>query len=83
VFKLKFTNQPCTQLPFFFFQVDKRHHTPAGASVSSISHRLLLIGFMKEIKAKFSWWTQEQCFKGKKKNYNYRSQATDATCFKN
>jgi len=38
VFKLKFTNQPIT---FFFFQVDKRHHTPAGASVSSISHRLL------------------------------------------
>jgi len=67
-------------ITFFFFQVDKRHHTPAGASVSSISHRLLLIGFMKEIKAKFSWWTQEQCFKGKKKKKKSQLQKPSHRC---
>ncbi|CAM4611797.1 hypothetical protein PO909_006621 [Leuciscus waleckii] len=58
---------------FGLMQVDKRHHTPAGAwdSEQHITQATeILIGFIKEIKAKFSEWTPEQSFKGGIAAYN-------------
>jgi len=55
-------------LLLLFFQVDKRYHTPVGAwdSEEHVAQGTeILIGFIKEIKAKFPQWTQDQCFKGR------------------
>ncbi|CAM4611845.1 unnamed protein product [Leuciscus chuanchicus] len=58
---------------FGLMQVDKRYHTPAGAwdSEQHITQATeILIGFIKEIKAKLSQWTPEQCFKSGIAAYN-------------
>ncbi|XP_039531247.1 lysozyme g-like isoform X2 [Pimephales promelas] len=58
---------------FGLMQVDKRYHTPVGAwdSEEHVAQGTeILIGFIKEIKAKFPQWTQDQCFKGGISAYN-------------
>lgn len=58
---------------FGLMQVDKRYHTPVGTwdSEEHVTQGTeILIGFIKEIKAKFPQWTQEQCFKGGIAAYN-------------
>ncbi|XP_067237939.1 lysozyme g-like [Chanodichthys erythropterus] len=58
---------------FGLMQVDKRYHTPVGAwdSEQHVTQGTeILIGSIKEIKAKFPQWTQEQCFKGGISAYN-------------
>ncbi|XP_051513566.1 lysozyme g-like [Myxocyprinus asiaticus] len=58
---------------FGLMQVDKRYHTPVGAwdSEQHVAQATdILIGFIKEIKAKFPQWSQEQCFKGGISAYN-------------
>ncbi|KAK9963608.1 hypothetical protein ABG768_006779 [Culter alburnus] len=58
---------------FGLMQVDKRYHTPVGAwdSEQHVTQGTeILIDSIKEIKAKFPQWTQEQCFKGGISAYN-------------
>uniref|UniRef100_A0A8C1US09 Lysozyme g n=1 Tax=Cyprinus carpio TaxID=7962 RepID=A0A8C1US09_CYPCA len=58
---------------FGLMQVDRRYHTPVGAwdSEQHIAQATeILISFIKEIKAKFPMWSQEQCFKGGISAYN-------------
>ncbi|XP_058653308.1 lysozyme g-like [Onychostoma macrolepis] len=58
---------------FGLMQVDKRHHTPVGAwdSEQHVTQATeILISFIKEMKAKFPMWSQEQCFKGGISAYN-------------
>ncbi|XP_050958619.1 lysozyme g isoform X5 [Labeo rohita] len=58
---------------FGLMQVDRRYHTPVGAfdSEQHVTQATeILISFIKEIKAKFPSWSQEQCFKGGISAYN-------------
>ncbi|XP_016426377.1 lysozyme g-like [Sinocyclocheilus rhinocerous] len=58
---------------FGLMQVDRRYHTPVGAwdSEQHIAQATeILISFIKEIKARFPMWSQEQCFKGGISAYN-------------
>uniref|UniRef100_A0A8C2H4E0 Lysozyme g n=1 Tax=Cyprinus carpio TaxID=7962 RepID=A0A8C2H4E0_CYPCA len=58
---------------FGLMQVDRRYHTPVGAwdSEQHIAQATeILISFIKEIKAKFPMWSQEQCLKGGISAYN-------------
>ncbi|XP_050958616.1 lysozyme g isoform X2 [Labeo rohita] len=58
---------------FGLMQVDRRYHTPVGAfdSEQHITQATeILIKFIKEIKARFPTWSQEQCFKGGISAYN-------------
>ncbi|XP_016411249.1 lysozyme g-like isoform X2 [Sinocyclocheilus rhinocerous] len=58
---------------FGLMQVDRRYHTPVGTfdSEQHITQATeILTSFIKEMKAKFPMWSQEQCFKGGISAYN-------------
>ncbi|ROL47203.1 Lysozyme g [Anabarilius grahami] len=75
IFSLTFTLSlmDCLYDLIFLITVDKRYHTPEGAWDSEqhvTQGTKILIDSIKEIKAKFPQWTQEQCFKGGISAYN-------------
>uniref|UniRef100_A0A8C1M4C6 Lysozyme g n=1 Tax=Cyprinus carpio TaxID=7962 RepID=A0A8C1M4C6_CYPCA len=59
---------------FGLMQIDRRFHTLVGAAFDCKEHIIqateILISFIKEIKAKFPMWSQEQCLKGGISAYN-------------